>query len=129
MLMAAEVVDDPPALRAVDHVSVEPPPPARLESTNPRDSFASEGIAIRIVLDRERNVRSVLGKHDPAERPDVQEWQRVQRTVPEPLHDAAADGRDGVGAAESEPALNLRMETREVAAERLLVDRPHGFVN
>src|SRR5258705_7438077 len=107
---------------AVDHVRIEPTGTTRFECADPRDGLAAKLIDERKVLDRERDVSSCFGKHDPAPAADAEERLRVEAALPDLLHHAAPDRCDPVGAGETESPLNLWMQPVEVGTEDTLID-------
>src|SRR5687767_2515891 len=121
MLVAAEVVDDSPPFRAVNHVGIEAARRARLKRADPGDGFTPQRIAIRVVLDGEGYVLALFGKHDPPPRAAIEKWQCERRAVPEPLHNAAPNRGDIVAAAEAETLLYLWVQAGKLGAKRLLV--------
>src|ERR1700737_382254 len=125
MLVCSQIVDDQVSRIAENHVRIEPARLATGETPDPGNGLTAEGIAIRVVLDRERHIPPALGKHDAAPTADAEEGNRPERTVPDLVHHPAANRCDVVLAAESEARLNLWMEALEVAAKRALVDRGH----
>jgi hypothetical protein len=110
VLVGAEVIDDPAASGAVDHVGIEAAGMSRLKGAEPGDSLAAERIAVGVILDGEGDVDAVLGKHDSPPGANVEKREGVEASVPDALHDAAADGGNVVGAAEPEASLDRRKQ-------------------
>src|SRR6185503_10587469 len=97
-------VDDAIALFTVDHVCVEPTAFAGGKRSHPRHCFSTEWVAVGEVLDCERDVATLLGKHDAAPRADVEEWKSVEGSVPDLLHDSSADGCETAAGMKAEAA-------------------------
>src|SRR6202035_2957340 len=110
MLVRPEVIDDPPALLAVNHVGIESAWVRGFEVSNPGDGFSAQRIDIGIVPDHERNATSPLGEHDSPPTAEIQEGQREELSPPDLIHDALADRRAPILAAESKSFLNARMQ-------------------
>ena len=79
-----------PEQRVVVQV-VEPPAAPGLEGAQPRHRLPTEAIDVSVVLDGEGHVGTLLWKHDPAPRTDIEERERVGGAVPYAIHHASAD--------------------------------------
>src|SRR5271170_1708424 len=129
MLMCAQVVHNPPALIAIDHVSVETPllycTIGSVEGANPGHSLPPQRVAISKVTNRKRDVAALFRKHDAAPGPEIQKRKRVDRPMPDLVHHASAYGRGSRFARKREPPLNHRMQPFEILSKSKLIDGWH----
>ena len=122
VLVCSEIVDDPAAVLAVDHVSIEPARPARFKGSNPRNGLTSEPVDECIVFDRKRDVSSRLRKHDSSPAAQMKEGQSIEASPPDLVHDSAPDRSDTVATRETESALDLWMKPVKVGTKHALVN-------
>src|SRR5215203_2083911 len=128
MLVRPEVINHFAPLLAVNHRRVESSAlPFEIERANPRHGLTSEGIAIRIVLDRKGNVFTCLREHDVTPSADIQKRHGVKAAEPNVRHDARSDRRNLRTTIKAESPLNHRMQSgKALRAEGSLVNRVHG---
>src|SRR5579864_6303371 len=100
--MRAEVVDHAPSFLAIDHVGIKAPEAAGAKCPNPSHRFTAQGIEIAIVFDLEGNILAAFWKHDAPPGADVEEGQRIQRSMPDLLHNSRPNGGQPVLARKSE---------------------------
>lgn len=104
--MGAQVINNTPALLAIDHVSVEAARMASSKISGQRHRLPAIRVEVSIVPDAKGNSRAPLGEHDSPPASNEKKRKGKGLATPDLFHYPRADGPSPIFAAESETLLN-----------------------
>jgi len=122
MLVCAQIIHNPIALLAENHVRIESAWSGSGKVSDPGDSLPSIVIDVGVVPDRERHIVAAFREHDAPPASDIKKRHGVKRPVPNLAHRSSADARAAVTAGKTKSFLNARMQQAKFISQCLFVD-------